>query len=189
MSDRPGQARRGFTLAEALLASVLLAASIFAVTVPFASAARNQQIEARRAMACGLAEALMEEILAHRFSDETEDYAFHVGPDPGESSRALFDNIDDYDGYGEKPGGIVNVAGEVIDDPAAFGLSRHVTAKYVYVTGQDKSQQPSFIRITVEVRYDGQPVVSLTRLVYDYGTTKHREEPSDVPNESSVHHR
>jgi len=184
MLDRPGQHRpharrrtclfavskqagRGFTLVEALLASVVLAASITAVTLPFTSSARNRQVDGRQSAAVGLAEELMEEILAQNFQDEDAAYACNPGPDPGENTRAQFDNVDDYDGYCERPGGVADIEGAPANAKEAYGLSRSVAANYVYVAGQDTGKPASFIRVTVEVSYGEQTVVSLTRLVYD----------------------
>ena len=54
----------------------------------------------------------------------------------------------------------------VADDPAAEGLSRRVSTTYVFVTGQDTSEAPTFIRVIVEMSYRDQPILTLTRLVY-----------------------
>lgn len=156
----------GFTLLEALLAAVVLAFAAVAITVPFASAARNEQIDGRRTLAVSLAQELMEEILSRPFEDDDPSYARNAGPDPGEGTRSLFDNIDDYDGHTEPPGAVADMGGDVVDSWISEGLSRHATVSYVYVSGQEMSEPPSFVRVVVEVRYDGRPVVTLTRLVY-----------------------
>ena len=155
----------GFTLAEALLAAVVLAVAVAAVTVPFSAAARTEQADGRRTLAVSLAREMMEEILTKPFGDPQG--SSDPGPEPGEVSRGLFDNIDDYDGYTEAPGGIESFDGEVIDVPEAVGLSRHVSATYVHVSGQNPGDDPTFIRVDVEVRYRGQPVVALSRLAYN----------------------
>lgn len=157
---------KGFTLVEALLASVVLATTIMALTAPFSTAARNDQINARRTLAVSLAQELMEEILAQRFTEADPGLERNLGPDIGETARYLFDNIDDYDGYSDAVGSIADIEGQVIDTPQADGLSRHVTTSYAYVAGQDTSRQPTFVRIVVEVRYQGQAIVTLKRLAY-----------------------
>lgn len=158
---------RGFTLLEALLSSIVLAVCVAAITAPFAAAARNEQVEARRTLAVNLAQEIMEEILALPFDDDLTDYVHHPGPEADESYRMLFDNVDDYDEYAESPGTLTDVMGYVLDCPATADLSRHVTASYVYVSGQDTANLPNFVRIVVEIRYRGQPIVTLTRLIYD----------------------
>ena len=159
----------GFTLIEALLASTILAMAISAILMPFTAGAMNQQVDARRTLGVSLAQEMLEEILAKPFDDpQGADSA--PGPDGGESSRSRFDNIDDYHGYVEQEGGIVDFDGAVIEDPAAVGLSRHAWATYVYVDGQDVADPPTFIRVVVEIRYRNDPIVTLTRLIYAMGS-------------------
>ncbi len=160
------QHAEGFTLLEALLAAVVLAFAAVAITVPFASAARNEQTDARRTLAVSLAQELMEEILSRPFMDGDPSYARNAGPDPGESTRSLFDNVDDYDGHTEPPGAITDMAGNVVDCSVSEGLSRRATVSYVHVSGQEMSEPPTFVCVVVEVRYAQRPVVTLTRLVY-----------------------
>ena len=155
----------GFTLIEALLASGVLAASIGAITCPFIAAAQNEQEDARRTVALHLAQELMEEIIDRPFDDE--DGVGALGPDFGEYAIDEFDNIDDFDGYSD-----AGIYAEdiweplVVNDPAASGLTHHATTAYVYVSGQDSSQTPTFIRVTVEVKRSGDPLITLSRLVY-----------------------
>lgn len=155
---------RAFTLAESLMAATILAMAISAVTIPFTAGARNEQVDARRTIASSLASGIMEEILAKPFADP--DGAGDVGPEYDEVSRSDFDNIDDYHGYEEEPGAIRSSGGAIVSDPAATGLSRHVSCEYVYVSGQDGESDPTFIRITVEIRYKDSPTITLTRLSY-----------------------
>ena len=169
MRRQDTQPARGFTLVEALLASVVLAMAITAVTMPFTAGARNELENARRTLAVALAQEMMEEILSKPFADDVQDFARSPGPDAGEGSRTFFDNMDDYDGYEELPGSIASHDGQLFTDAAADGLSRHVSAGYVYVSGQDVSDAPSFLRVVVDVRYRGEPVVTLSRLAYALG--------------------
>ena len=164
MSDPLAELRRGFTLLESMLASVVLAISVFAVTLPFTASVRNDEAQQRRTVAAALAQEMMEEILAKPFSDPQGESA--CGPEAGESSRALFDNIDDYHSLNEQADTIAGFSGLAMTEAAAAGLSRHVTVEYVYVSGQETDQTPTFVRLTVEVRYGDTPLVKLTRLVY-----------------------
>jgi len=164
MTRTPPKHNQGFTLAEALLAAVVLATTITAITMPFTAGAQNEQVEARRAMAMSLAHELMEEILAKPFHDAGR--TFVPGPGPGETTRWDFTNMDAYDGYYEAPGQIKALDGQLVTDPAAYGLSREVSAAYVYVSGQDTSEDPTFIRITVTVKFGELSLISLERLAY-----------------------
>ena len=155
---------RGFTLVEALLAAAILAMAITAIVMPFTAGAQNEQSDARRILSASLAQEMMEEILTTPFYDPSG--FFVPGPDADETSRALYDAIDDYHGHDEWEGQIASIEGEVIHDSAAVGLSRHVTTQYTYVSGQDPGEDPTFISVSVAVRYRGNPVITLRRLVY-----------------------
>ncbi len=155
-----------FTLIESLLAAAILAMSITAVTLPFTSAAKNEQINARKTVATSFAQELMEEILTRSFEDPEPSSSRNPGPEADEYSRCDFDNIDDYDGYTDKPGEISVLDGEISKHHGAVDLVRKVTTEYVYVTDQDVSGEPDFIRILVEITYRQRSVVRLSRLVY-----------------------
>ncbi len=165
------QSNAGFTLIEALMASVILAIAVAAALMPFTCGARSQDVESRQTLAVSLAQDLMEEILLKPFEepgdgDQLPEPESRFGPDAGEALRSSYSAIDDYHGYTELSGQIIDPAGQVITDAAATGLSRHVTVSYVYVTGQDVTDSPSFMRVVVEIRYNGEPMVTLTRLVH-----------------------
>jgi len=164
MTHRSKQQAEGFTLLESLLASVVLVMAVAAITMPFVVAARNGQVDSRLTVAIGLAEEMMEEILAKNFLDENTSWARNLGPDPGETVRSRFDNIDDYHQYSESTGTVADIQGQVINDPATHELSRNVTVTYVYVSGQDTSEPPTFARVEVDLLYQGQTIVQLTRL-------------------------
>lgn len=153
----------GFTLLEALLASAVLAMAIAAITMPFTASVQQQRFDARRSSAVTLAQEMMEEILSKSFSVQGEPSV--PGPETGET-RMTFDHFDDYDGYIEPAGQLIDSQGQPITDIAAEGLSRHVTASYVYVSGQATSGDPTFIRIVVEVKHQQDVLVRLTRLIY-----------------------
>ena len=165
------QRGKAFTLFEALLASAILAMAVTAVMMPFTAGMRSQIVDARQTLATSLAGELMEDILRRPFEepddgDEAPESVFAFGPDAGEDTRDDFSAIDDFSGYDEPAGAVLDPSGAVVSDPAAMGLSRHASVAYVFVSGQDPAGEPSFMRVTVEVRYEGEPVVTLTRLVY-----------------------
>ncbi len=162
---------KAFTLIEALMASVILSITVSAAIMPFTCGMRNQQVESRQTIAVSLAEDLMEEIILKPFEepgdgDEDHEPESSFGPDSGESSSSSFSAIDDYDGYTELAGQVIDPAGQIITDPAVAGISRHVTVSYVYMPGQDVTEPPNFFRVVVEVQYKGQPIVTLTRLMH-----------------------
>lgn len=146
------------------MAITLLAVCITAITGPFVAGAQNDQEDARSALATTLASEMMEEVMAADYDDP--DGPGKLGPESGESSRAKFDNIDDYDGYTESEWLIANRSGDVATGAAAEGLSRSVEVDYVYVSGQAGSDPATFVRITVMVSHHDRPLVTLVRLRY-----------------------
>jgi len=171
MSAATRQPRVGFTLIEALMASVILVIAVAAAIMPFTCGARSQDVESRQSLAVSLAQDLMEEILVKPFeepgdADLLPEPESSFGPESSETLRSSYSAIDDYHGYTELSGHVLDPCGQVITDAVAAGLSRHVTISYVYVTGQVVTEPPSFMRVVVEIRYNGQPIVKMTRLVH-----------------------
>jgi hypothetical protein len=158
MLQRRRHSRDAFTLLEALVASTILLVAIMGITAPIVAGARSEQEDARKTIATSLATELMEEILTKAFNDAG------MGHENGET-RPQYNCINDYNNYTELAGHIINSAGQIVTDPAAAGLSRTVTVTYVLVSPQTTGPA-SFASIVVSVKYGGQTLVSLTRLVY-----------------------
>lgn len=155
------QFKKGFTLIEALLASAILAMVVMAIVMPFSAGIQNEGTDGRRTLALNLGQEMMEEVMTKPFYDPAG--VMTPGPESGET-RATFNCIDDYHGLIEPDGQIKGFDGTTVT--GAAGLSRQVTAAYVYVSGQNTQIPPTFIRVTVEVRYMGQGLVVLSRLVF-----------------------
>ncbi|HZZ44638.1 MAG TPA: prepilin-type N-terminal cleavage/methylation domain-containing protein [Tepidisphaeraceae bacterium] len=86
--------RRGFTLVEAMIACTVLAISVIAIGSSMTASVRQSAVIEEDSTSLLLARQLVEEIAAKPFLD----------PDTGttssrESSRSLYDNVGDYDGY------------------------------------------------------------------------------------------
>jgi len=160
---RTGGHRQGFTLAEGLLASTVLAVAAGAMLLPFTVGARNNTVVVRQAVAVSLAEALLEEILVKPFYDP--DGPSNPGPEPGESGRDRFDNIDDYHDYTEAAGQLCDTTGSPITGASLAGYSRHATVNYLRLPGDPDDEDPTVVRVTVEVRRNGALVHRLSRLV------------------------
>jgi prepilin-type N-terminal cleavage/methylation domain-containing protein len=159
-----GAGRRGFTLAEAMMAVVVLGIAAASVLLPFISGAAVRSEGVNRTLAARLASDLMEQILLLPFHDpdgEASDYI--PGPESGD-----FDNIDDYHGYTEVQGQVKDATGAVFTDSRYVNFSRNVTCEYVYVPPQPVESDPAkceFIRITVRVDYNGKQMAVIVRLV------------------------
>ncbi len=157
--------RRGFTLAEALLAATVLAIVGATAMWPFIAGVQQAAEAARLEQAVALGQALMEEILARPFTDPN-DKTNVLGPEPGETSRDQFDNIDDFHGLDELTDGLQNFLGNTITASSLVGFRRTATVQYVSFAGlgQQATDTNSFVRIEVRVSENGVPLVRLCRI-------------------------
>ena len=155
--------RRGFTLAEAMMAVVVLGIAAASVLLPFVSGAAVRAEGINRTLAARMASDLMEQILRLPFHDPDDETSCSLGPDAGD-----LDNIDDYHGYIEAKGQVKDAAGAVFTDPMYTNFSRNVECDYVFVPPQPAESDPAkceFIRITVKVNYNGKEMAAISRLV------------------------
>lgn len=135
--------RRGFTLAEAMMAVVVLGIASASVLLPFISGAAVRAEGINRTLAARLASDLMEEIV-----------------------NTPFDQIvSSYDGYSESQGQVKDAAGVVFVDPNYTRFSRDVSCQYVYVPQESGAEDPKYIRVTVQMYYDGREIATINRLV------------------------
>ena len=135
--------RRGFTLAEAMLAVVVLGIAAAGLLLPFSSGARLRVEGMHRTLGAKLASHLMEQIV-----------------------HTSFDQImDDYDGYSEAEGQVKNAAGETFTDLNYAKFSRDVNCDYVYVAQESGTTDAIFILVTVRVYWNGENIVTINRLV------------------------
>ena len=96
MTDR----QSGFSLIELIISIVVLALVGGAFAHVIGESIRSRVTVMERAVGVELARSLMEEILGQGFEDPEED-AGSFGTEEG--GRALFDDVDDYDGFSENP--------------------------------------------------------------------------------------
>ena len=140
--------REGFTLAEALLAVVLLSMAAAGVLLPFAGGAVVRAEGSRRTLASKVASDLMEEII-----------------------NTPFDQIiASYGAYTETQGHIIKDFNAVTEfaDPAYANFSRGASCENVYVPQQNGTVAANFIRVTVTVNYSGKEIVSVNRLISEW---------------------
>ena len=134
--------RTGFTLAEAMLAMVLLSMAAAGVLLPAVSGAAVQAEGLHRTLAAVLASNLIEQVVCSPFDDIVARY-----------------------NYGEAEGHIVDASEATLTDSMYANFSREVKCEYVRVPQQDDTVTPNFIRATVSVSYLGQKFVSVNRLI------------------------
>lgn len=139
-----GGGRYGFTLAEAMLAMVILGMAAAGVLLPFSSGASVQAEGLRSTLAAKLASDLVEQVINTSFDDIINDF-----------------------NYSESQGQVKDAQGNVFTDPAYLNFSRTVSCEYVDVPVSPGvySSDIGFILVTVQVNYSGRPMAKLNRLI------------------------
>jgi prepilin-type N-terminal cleavage/methylation domain-containing protein len=134
--------RRGFTLAEATLAMVLLGIAAAGVLLPYAAGATAQAEGVHRTLGAVLANDLIEQVTACPFGSMVATY-----------------------NYAETQGQLKDSSGTTLTDSMYANFSREVTSQYVRVPQQSDAVGTTFVLATVNVFYKGRRVVTINRLV------------------------
>lgn len=129
--------RKGFTLAEALMAMVVLSIVAAAVLVPFSAGASVQAEGARRSVGAKLAGDLLERIVATDFDDIESIWA----------------------DYSEAEGAVTDSTGNVVTDNMYSKFSRSVTV------AEATLGSTTHYWVTVTVQWDSKEVGTLSRLI------------------------
>jgi len=135
--------QKGFSLAEAMMATVVLGIAAAGVLLPFTSGAAVRAEGMRRTLAAKLASDLMEEIIRSPFGDI----------------------VDNYDGYAEAQGQVKDASGTVFTDLNYANFSRDVSCEQVYVPQESEDGESKFIRATVRVYYSDREIAVISRLI------------------------
>src|SRR5688500_19950676 len=88
---------RAFTLIEATMCLLIIGGMILSSVAVVGAIARGRPVQSERQRAVGLAEQLMTEIMQCAFQDP--DGGTVLGRDAGETGRATYDDVDDYEGW------------------------------------------------------------------------------------------
>src|SRR5687768_11667687 len=106
--------RRGFTLAESLIASVVLAAAVVGIAGSLSASYQQSNVRGNLNTALILAQQLMEEI-ASRPIDPPSGTTDQPGWSGGQTDRTQYDTVDDYNGYTDVSSAIKSWDGSTID--------------------------------------------------------------------------
>lgn len=139
--------RKGFSLAEAMMATVVLGIAAAGVLLPFTAGAAARAEGNRRTLASMLAADLIEQIIGTGFD------------------KIAADIVAGYDGYSEAQGHIKDAGGIEFIDSKYANFSRTASCKYVYMPEESGAASPRFILVTVSVHYNGNEMVRAKRLV------------------------
>ncbi len=155
--------RRGFTLVESMIASVVLAAAVVGIASLLTASAHQAMSHEETAMATALGRQLLEEIAAKPMMDP-DDYTMTPGPESGEMGRADFDNVDDYHGLSETGDSISLLGGGVLGVTSG-GYTRAVTVEYRASPNGAAGEGDDFALVTVRVTTPSKKTFTLSRLV------------------------
>lgn len=133
----------GFSLAEAMIATVVLAIAAAGLLLPFTAGASVRTEGVRRTLAAKLASDMVERVMCTDFDQLVGLYG-SVTEDEGE---------------------VTNSSGSVYTDSNYAKFSRTVTCEYMHVTQQIDESPEKFVLITVRVFYAGTEMVVVRRLV------------------------
>lgn len=129
MSPFPGQehghhgVRRALSLAEAIVAVAIVGIMLVAALNAVGASQTTQKKTGDRGRGMLLAQDLMSEILQQHYEDpDFPSGSFGLGADEvGDGSRALWEDVDDYDGWSASPPQLKD--GTVLTDFAGWGRS------------------------------------------------------------------
>ena len=133
---------KGFSLAEAMMAMVVLGIAAAGVMLPFSTGAQVQASGMQRTLAVKLASDLMENIINTPFDQIVDDY-----------------------NYAESKGQLKDAGGVVFSDSKYANFSRDASCSYFYPAPQSSDAEANFIRDTIRVYYDGEEIVKIDRLI------------------------
>lgn len=123
----PNRVRRGFTIVEAALATLLVSVAMLASLTVASKTITSRARVADRVKAQQLALDLMSEILQQAYQDPNVTPVFGLEPGESPTCRAAWGDVDDYNGWTESPP--QTKSGTVIPDTT--GLTRSVVVQWV----------------------------------------------------------
>ena len=156
-----------FTLVEAVMSLIIVSVMFVAALSTVGASRLSQHKFSLGSRAQLLAESLMTEILRQDYQDPNGQSVFGCETGESSSTRADFDDVDDYNGWSSSPP--VNKDGTLIPD--LTGWTRSVTVEWVEPLNvtQVRLYETNVKRITVTVSYDGITLVSLAGIRSSYG--------------------
>ena len=145
-----------------MMAAAVLSFATLAVVQTVAAGARQTADSLRAVRAMELCSALMEEIVSLSYFDDAG--AITAGPDTGETTRARYDNSDDFHGFSESANAVFDANGTLY--PAAYQVFRRTaTASYTTFTSTGLGTSYDGLRVTVTVTDKTGQTWSLTRFI------------------------
>lgn len=155
--------RTGFSIAEAMVASTVLAIAVVGIAGPLGAASEQAKVLKERGTALVLARELMEEIAAKPLCDGGT--TCRLGPESGETDRSKFDSADDYHLYHDSTSGLKNLSGQSVGFDPNSTYSRDVAVEYRNSASGSATASGDYGLVTVSVTTPHKQVVKLSRLL------------------------
>ncbi len=144
-------ARRALTLVEVVASTMIVGMMCVAALNSLGAATRSSESIGNRAVAAGLADELMAEILQASYSDPNDTPVFGTEGSESAGTRAGYDDIDDYNGWNQSPPRARD--GTLI--PNRTNWRQRVTVNYVIpaTPSQSSESDQGVKRIKVTIEY------------------------------------
>jgi Tfp pilus assembly protein PilV len=145
-----------------MIASVVLAVAVIGISWTLAASYQQSAVRGNKATALSLAQELMEEISAKPMdAPSTGDQAGWSG---GVTNRALYDTIDDYNGYSDVSSSLPMNDGNTIDAGDGGAYTRTVTVTTNALPTGLTGTSSDFMLVTVTVSMPQQQSMTLSQL-------------------------
>lgn len=155
-------ARRGVTLMESLMATVVLAVAVVGVSGTLIASTKQSSDVDDSLVVKSMASELMEEVAAKPFAAPTSND--QPGWSPRNQDRSKYDNVADFSGYNDRSP-FTSLAGRSIDPGTGFTYKRSVTFTYVSApvsSTSSSSSSGSLIDIELGLGSTSTPATPLT---------------------------
>ncbi|MEA2708341.1 MAG: hypothetical protein QOF78_942 [Phycisphaerales bacterium] len=153
----------GYTLAESLIASVVLAIAIVGIAGTLAASYQQNTVRGNTTTALNLAQQLMEEIAAKPL-ELPVGQTNQPGWAQGQTDRRQYDTINDYHGYADLSGTIQSADGGTINLSDGGSYQRSVSVQSGAVPAGLTGPANDFVMVTVTVKMPHQQTTSVSQL-------------------------
>jgi len=158
---------RGFTLAESLTASVVLAVAVVGIASSLSASYQQTAVHEDHANALDLAKELMEEVSAKSFTVT----GTNAQGWPTVTDRSLYDTIDDFNGYTDSSSTIKLSDGTTVDVGNSGAFTRKVTVTNTVPAGLTGTAT-DFAVVTVTVSTPHSDDLTLTQICLNTTVTR-----------------
>lgn len=154
------RARAALTLVEVVASTMIVGMMCVAALNSLGAATRSSESIGNRAIAAGLADELMAEIMQANYSDPNDTPVFGTEGSESSGTRAGYDDIDDYNGWNQSP----PRARDGTQMANRTGWRQRVTVAYVVPSTPSVTSvtDQGVKRVKVTIEYNGKTLAEQT---------------------------